>query len=273
MGIHHEAQVSDYWRKDVLFGVHHLVSETMSRIRFEQIDRYIYLCPPLRDDEVPFHSTFQRVTSLSDHIRRVSQDNWIPGLNLAVDESIIRFHGRARETTTIDCKAAGTGFKTWILGDSGYCLNWRFHSKGPGPTNGPYKIRPAWRTAGFSATYSVVLDMALDHRVGDVSQRLLLPSLHIIWLDNLFTTIPLLERLRMDGIGAAGTVRTSKTPREITQAAANKITCQASSQSSALLPTPPLSQLDSQPLQSLENLVESFSDGLIRCKPWRDQLP
>ena len=273
MGIHHEAQIGDYWRDDDLFGVHHLIREVMGRSRFEQIDRYIYLCPPLRDDEAPFYSTFQRVIHLSDHIRQVSQDNWSPGLNLAVDESIIRFHGRARETTTIDCKAAGTGFKTWFPADSGYCLNWRFHSKGQGPTNGPYKISPAWRTAGFSATHSVVLDMVLDHKAGDVNQRLLLPGRHIIWLDNLFTTIPLLERLRTAGIGAAGTVRTSKTPREISEAATNKSTSQASSQASASLPTPPLSQQASQPSQSSEISVESFSSRLIDCKPWRDKLP
>ena len=36
---------------------------------------------------------------------------------------------------------------------------------------------------------------------------LLQPGMHIIWLDNLFTKIRLLEELRGVGIGAAGTVR------------------------------------------------------------------
>ncbi|KAF2174422.1 hypothetical protein K469DRAFT_614459, partial [Zopfia rhizophila CBS 207.26] len=46
---------------------------------------------------------------------------------------------------------------------------------------------------------------------------LLPPSRHVIWLDNLFTTVRLLERLREDGIGGAGTVRTIKTSREKTE--------------------------------------------------------
>lgn len=183
---------------------------------------------------------------------------------------MIRFHGRARETTTIDCKAAGTGFKNWFLADSGYCLNWRFHSKGQKPGDGPYKIRPTWRTEGFSATHSVVLDLTLDHHANNVNYRLLQPHRHVIWLDNLFTTLPLLERLRADGIGAAGTVRTSKTPREIHEDSTHKTPSQASSQLSSLLPTPPSSQ---QALQPSKKLFESFSTELIKCKPWRDALP
>ena len=35
-------------------------------------------------------------------------------------------------------------------------------------------------------------------------------------MDNLFTTVKLLERLRAARVGGAGTVRTSKTPREVT---------------------------------------------------------
>ena len=38
--------------------------------------------------------------------------------------------------------------------------------------------------------------------------------MHTIWLDNLFTSVKLLQELRRLGIGGAGTVRTTKTKRE-----------------------------------------------------------
>ena len=38
---------------------------------------------------------------------------------------------------------------------------------------------------------------------------------HIIWLDNLFTSVKLLNQLRKEGIGAVGTVQTTKTRREV----------------------------------------------------------
>ena len=40
------------------------------------------------------------------------------------------------------------------------------------------------------------------------------PGKHIVWLDNLFTSVKLFKRLRGLGIGAAGTVRTTRTKRE-----------------------------------------------------------
>ena len=38
--------------------------------------------------------------------------------------------------------------------------------------------------------------------------------MHVVWLDNLFTSIQLLQRLRKLGIGAAETVRTTRTKRK-----------------------------------------------------------
>lgn len=37
---------------------------------------------------------------------------------------------------------------------------------------------------------------------------------HIIWLDNLFTSVRLLSQLDFEGFGAAGTVRATSTSRE-----------------------------------------------------------
>ena len=60
---------------------------------------------------------------------------------------------------------------------------------------------------GFSNTYAVVLELLEQ---GYLSNK----NKHIVWLDNLFTTAPLLSQLRKDGFGAASTVRTQRTERE-----------------------------------------------------------
>ena len=136
---------------------------------------------------------------------------WSPGKNLAVDESMQRFTGRAKEITTIPCKRNPTGFKIWILADHGYIILFMFHSKGDGKYDGPYRLDPQWKKMGFSATEAVVLHLAVS-----IDPYLLRPNMHIVWLDNLFTKIRLLEALRERGIGAAGTVRApnNQTPRE-----------------------------------------------------------
>lgn len=55
-------------------------------------------------------------------------------------------------------------------------------------------------------TESVPATLLLRHKLE--------PNRHVVWFDNLFTTILLLELLRLKGIGAAGTVRTTRTKRE-----------------------------------------------------------
>jgi len=40
------------------------------------------------------------------------------------------------------------------------------------------------------------------------------PNHHIVWVNNLFSSIRLFKRLREEGIGAAGTIRTSRTKRK-----------------------------------------------------------
>jgi len=54
----------------------------------------------------------------------------------------------------------------------------------------------------------------LTQRDPDTNEPLYPPGRHVVWLDNLFTSVKLLTRLREEGIGGAGTVRTTRTKRE-----------------------------------------------------------
>ena len=58
-----------------------------------------------------------------------------------------------------------------------------------------------------------MLNLLLQEDV-KTKERLYPPRQHVVWLNNLFTSIKLLQRLREEGIGAARTVRTVKTQRE-----------------------------------------------------------
>ena len=209
MGLYKEAKTKDYWRTDyAAFGVQHRIREFISLKRWHQIDRFIYIAKPYEG----MKSTFERVWDFSEHVQTISCRYWTPGKNVAVDESMQLFTGRAKEITTIPSKKHSTGFKNWIIADHGYVLRLRFHAKGTLKSQGPYRLDPQWKEK-LSATEQVVMDLATGSVNGE---RILPPNKHIIWLDNLFTSIPLLEELREWGIGAAGTVRPTeyKTPRE-----------------------------------------------------------
>ena len=78
---------------------------------------------------------------------------------------------------------------------------------------GPVDLDESFTNEGFSKTQAVVLDLLLQKNA-ETGERLYPPKKHVVWLDNLFTSVKLLTRLRGLGIGAAGTVRTTKTQRE-----------------------------------------------------------
>ena len=65
---------------------------------------------------------------------------------------------------------------------------------------------------GFLKTQAVVLDLLLQKLNG---KQYFDKHKHIVWLDNLFTSVKLLDQLQQEGIGAAGTVQTTKTRHEI----------------------------------------------------------
>ena len=45
----------------------------------------------------------------------------------------------------------------------------------------------------------------------ETGQRLYQPNIHTVWLDNLFTSVKLLQELHRLGIGGAKTIQTTKT--------------------------------------------------------------
>jgi hypothetical protein len=235
MGIHPEPQARQYWNtKHQRFSIYPSIRRAMPRDRWLDIDHFFYietpctrpLYPPPRTDCPPSSSLppkrrtkpakdpekrtpFDKVEWLTDHLRAKFKEYWEEGTHLAVDECMVRFVGRAYETVTIPNKPTPEGFKIWVLANMGYVLDFMYHAKGP--DGGPVDLDDYFtKELYFSKTHAVVLDLlaSLPENGKD----------HIVWLDNLFTTSRLLSHLRDQGIGAAGTVRTANTRREMMEA-------------------------------------------------------
>ena len=120
--------------------------------------------------------------------------------------------GCAFKIINIPLKLTLEGFKIWVLANEGYILDWLWHAKGD--KKGPVDLDPSFtEDEGFSKTQAVVLDL-LTQRDGETNERLYPPRKQVVWLDNLFTSVKLLTRLRDLGIGGAGTVQTTRTKRK-----------------------------------------------------------
>ena len=111
IGITMEPAVEDYWGP-IERGAAYKVGDYILKNRFKQLERYIQ-CSSIPEDG--FHSTFDCVDELSEHLRVRCQQYWRSGPYLAVNKTIQRFIERALEIVNILTKPTPEGFKIWIL--------------------------------------------------------------------------------------------------------------------------------------------------------------
>jgi transposase IS4-like protein len=203
MGCQPLKSIKEYWNTNPENGaVFDLIRRAMGLVRWEQIHRYFYVNNPGTPNLRPFDKMDQLADTLRERFWRYMK----PGSDVAIDECIEGFEGRAKECVNIPSKPTPIGFKQWVLASDGYVFDWLWHARGSGKRDGPQGLDRTWVDEGFSATQAVVL--TLMRRMGDQGLG------HTVWLGNLFTSARLLKRLRDLGIGGAGTVRTTKTQRE-----------------------------------------------------------
>ncbi|KAL9567582.1 hypothetical protein ACKAV7_008346 [Fusarium commune] len=177
--------------------------------KFQLITRYFrtfdYTKLDVRDEgDIP--RTFQAAEEWSNHIQRVSIELYNPGTNLTVDECMVLFTGRSKETTVVKNKPTPVGFKFWVIAQQGYSLQWLWHIKAspyqavivelPIPT--PYGKKGKLRTEiPLSNTQSIVVHLL----------KRLSTQTHHVFTDNLFSSPQLFRLLRQLGHGATGTAR------------------------------------------------------------------
>ena len=99
---------------------------------------------------------------LADTLRERFRRYMKPGSDVAIDECIEGFEGRAKEAVNIPSKPTPIGFKQWVLASDGYVFDWLWHARGSGKRDGPQDLDRTWIDEGFSATQAVVLATTHD---------------------------------------------------------------------------------------------------------------
>jgi Transposase IS4 len=119
-GLYPLAVRNDYWRI-------HKLGQFMGQGRFKQIHRFFSLNdentipPPLN---APWFHRIQRVSEL---VRTACRNAYTPSSHIAIDEAIMAFKGRSKDTVKLKNKPIDTGYKIWCIGDHGYIESWLFH--------------------------------------------------------------------------------------------------------------------------------------------------
>ena len=119
----------------------------------------------------------------------------ILGIEVAIDEIIVRFHSRLGDTCKMPNKPIKQGYKIFALANNAYIQWFQLSLR-------KYSIAKLDKYIKLINTSSIVLQMAQHLPKFD-------NSYYALFLDNYFTSIPLFAALRIEKIGAAGTTRPS----------------------------------------------------------------
>nr|CAI5831874.1 unnamed protein product [Callosobruchus analis] len=163
------------------------VAKALSRNKFESFHRFFLL----NDNSVIDKSDkIYKIRSLIDYLNKVSQECISPlGKNVSVDEAMEPCYGRHHMKQFIKGKPIRFGFKFWCLCTfNGYLVKFDVYTGAGDKVEG--------KSFGSSVTEKLCIDF--------------LEQGSTIFLDNYFTSIPLLETVSANRLYCVGTVRSDR---------------------------------------------------------------
>ena len=199
MGIHRLPQQRDYWDGHWVLNVPQF-TQVFTRSRFMHLWSNLHLVDnaqqlPRTD---PSHDRLFKVRPVIRILQDTFLEHYYPRQNVSVDESMVRFKGRSSMKQYLPLKPIKRGFKVWSASCAccGYLLNFQIYTGSEGSQ-----------------------ERGLAHRVvTDLCLPMLAHRQHTVYVDNFFTSMPLLTELESNGISLCGTYRTNRIgfPKELT---------------------------------------------------------
>ena len=192
MGMVRLPSVNSYWSSDEYFG-NVGIKKVMPRNRFQEIGNFLHF----HDSSLevahgnPGHDKLFKVRPVLTYVRSNFETNFSPTKNIAVDEGMVAFRARLSFRQYMPAKPAKYGIKVWMAADSsnGYVLN-------------------------FDVYLGKEVRNRQIHGLGyDVVTKLVTPVMnknHHVYFDNFFSSVRLLEHLRVQKTYACATVRINR---------------------------------------------------------------
>nr|CAH7723146.1 unnamed protein product [Callosobruchus chinensis] len=178
-----------------------LVSEAMSRDKFEYIMTHIHFSDNLNLDE---SDKFAKLRPIFDHLNKCFLKYASPEEYHSVDEAMVPYNGRHGCKQYIHGKPIRYGFKLWVGTTRLGYINWFVPYQGASTY-----VNEAYKPFGVGA--SVVLSYA-DHLKSKWEDL----KFHFFF-DNFFTSPSLLETLEEKGIYGTGTIRENRIVMSVLQ--------------------------------------------------------
>lgn len=177
-----------FWSREE--DVPRLLSESIRCNRFEQILRFLHLNDNSKIDPS------DRLYKLRPFIEALNTSFSVHGgidEHLSIDESMIPYYGKHYAKQYIKGKPIRFGFKNWaICSSSGYLINFSIYT-------GKDSSRESTFGLGGDVVVKLIEQAGIPSNCG-----------HKLFIDNFFTSVPLMRYLGENGFCATGTVRSDR---------------------------------------------------------------
>lgn len=162
------------------------ISAAMTRNRFEELMQCIHVAD---NDQLPSGDRMAKVRPLFTSLNKSFVESFPRSRQLSIDESMVPYYGRHSAKQYIRGKPIRFGFKVWSMNTpQGYCIQLD-------PYQGAGTTDPQLGLGG-----SVVIKLASSLPVDN----------YLLYFDNYFTSLNLLQKLADKNFNATGTVRVNR---------------------------------------------------------------
>ena len=188
MGVHRLPSIEDYWSRNPLLGVR-AVQQVMSLNRFKSLWRYLH-CDDNSAIVDPSVITC-KIKTILDTLSANFLAKYNPAQELSVDEMMIKYKGRKRGKIHMPKKPVKLGFKVWSCSCSccGYLCSFQVYNGRLTDASGPGKK---------------VSERGLKKRVLKELVEPFYGEHHVVYMDNFYTSGPLIEELAKQGDVCSG---------------------------------------------------------------------
>ncbi|XP_069092145.1 piggyBac transposable element-derived protein 4-like [Pleurodeles waltl] len=216
MGLIRKPSLSSYWSTSPLMTTA-IFSATMSRNRYLLLLRMLHFVDNtlVLPRDHPDSDRLFKIRPILNHFVARFSEIYVPGKEIAVDESLLMFKGRLVFRHCVPSKRTRCGIKMYLLSESttGYVYNFRVY------TGRESSIDPPGCPSTFEVGEKIVWELG----------RQLFNKGHHLYLDNFYTGVQLLRELFKVNTVACGTIRSNREgyPRELVYKKLKREQCSA----------------------------------------------
>ncbi|PNF40920.1 hypothetical protein B7P43_G14977 [Cryptotermes secundus] len=178
-GIDQRPTLRSYYSKNRLLFTP-FFAETLPLERLEVIMRFLHFSDNSKQNEYQGPSKLFKIYPVIQHLSRKFQILYLPGHNIAIDESLTLWKGRLSFKQYLPLKAAKFGIKTFELCESSSGYVWSFLVY----TGQGMELTNQYVTAETNKTTAIVVTL-LENLLG---------RRHTVWMDNFYNS-PVLARI------------------------------------------------------------------------------